>query len=156
LKASVKAGTFRQDLYYRLNGFTIGLPNLADRTDLEALVAAILAREYFEKNISLSDDVWRLFNQHAWRGNIRQLHHILKVAALICDDNIIKITDLPDDFVNDDDVNVNEITSFDEGEKIVIINMLHKCNNNLSKTARQLGISRNTLYSKLRQFDLKY
>lgn len=158
LKQAVEDGTFRRDLYYRLNGLTINLPKLSEREDLEPLVRVILQREMPQANIQLSADVWALFKTHIWQGNIRQLHHIVKVGALICDDEMIELKDLPEDFITEtsrDNQQIDQLLSLEESEKIVISNMLDACGHNLSKAAKNLGISRNTLYSKLKQFDLK-
>lgn len=157
LKQAVETGNFRRDLYYRLNGLTIELPKLSERDDFKALVTAILQREVPQSNTDLSTDVWQLFEQNLWQGNIRQLHHILKVAALICEDDLIELHDLPDDFqtnANQTEQQLDKLLSLEDGEKIVISNMLKACNNNLSKTAKKLNISRNTLYSKMRQYSL--
>lgn len=157
LRQAVKDKTFRRDLYYRLNGLTIKLPRLSEREDFKALVTAILQREIPQSNIGLSADVWLLFEQDIWQGNIRQLYHILKVAALICDNNLIELHDLPDDFLTNNDQTepqIDKLLNLEDGEKIVISNMLKACNNNLSKTAKKLNISRNTLYSKMRQYSL--
>lgn len=172
LRQAVDKGTFRQDLYYRLNGLTVNLPKLNARDDFYELVNAILANEFPNIDIGLSQDVWRIFEGHTWPGNIRQLHHILKVAALVCEDNIVEISDLPDDFLSEtaspqshsnglrisgdllEGPTDNNIPSLEDSEKIVIIQMLEICNNNLSKTAKKLGISRNTLYSKIKQYSI--
>lgn len=157
LRQAVENGTFRRDLYYRLNGFTVKLPKLNEREDFESLVQAILQREMPQADIILSTDVWMMFKQHTWQGNIRQLHLTLKVAALICDDNVIKMTDLPKDFLdefNQVETKVDKLLSLEDGEKAVIANMLEVCNHNLSKTAKNLNISRNTLYSKMRLYSL--
>lgn len=161
LSQAVEDGTFRRDLYYRLNGLSINLPSLTDRNDFIAVVKAILHHEFPDRKIKVSKSVWDLFAQHIWAGNIRQLHNILKVSAVICEDNIIRKSDLPAEFLHSTEQDNAEpmpndlIMSFDEGDKIVIQNMLKTCDNNLSKTARKLGISRNTLYSKLKQFGLR-
>lgn len=158
LKQAVEDGTFRRDLYYRLNGLTIKLPKLSEREDFEHLVEAILQREMPQAHIRLSADVWALFKTHIWQGNIRQLHHILKVGALICEDEMIKLHDLPEDFMAEtsrSDQKIEQLLSLEESEKIVISNMLDACGHNLSKAAKNLGISRNTLYSKLKQFNLR-
>lgn len=157
LKQAVEDGTFRRDLYYRLNGLAIKLPNLSEREDIEPLVAAILQREFPQMDIQLNAAVWNLFKAHCWPGNIRQMHHVLKVATLICDDDLIELKDLPDDFLAEainEDEEITNIISLEDSEKTVIANMLNACDHNISKTAKKLGISRNTLYSKMRQYSL--
>ncbi|MCJ8323481.1 MAG: sigma-54-dependent Fis family transcriptional regulator [Rhizobiales bacterium] len=164
LTQMVEAGKFRSDLYYRLNGLAITLPNLCERDDFVAVVKAILKREFPDQQISISDAVWQVFNHHRWQGNIRQLYQILKVSSLICDDDKILLKDLPPEFWHKDsdgDTKSNAesgqnnlLMSFDAGEKIVLQNMLKNCGHNISKAARELRISRNTLYSKLKRFNI--
>ncbi len=159
LMQAVADGKFRQDLYYRLNGLALTLPPLAERTDMRKLTAAILKREFLGRDIGLSEAVWKCFEAFDWPGNLRQLRHVLKISGLICDGDIIDLSCLPDDIVNAQSKapkNIEKLLKLSDGERIVIVNMLKSCNNNLSKTARNLGISRNTLYSKIKEFGLKY
>jgi len=167
LKDLIALGTFREDLYYRLNGLVVRLPALRELTDFEVVTKKIIhsLRNKVE-TIRISDEVTGLFSQYNWPGNIRQLHSILRTAVVLARcDGFIGIEHLPDDFLED----VNDIIKAhvhqpaaapvtvpieeDTGclHDVTLAAMaqtlrLHK--GNVSTTAKALGVSRNTIYRK--------
>jgi transcriptional regulator of acetoin/glycerol metabolism len=180
LKELIAGGAFREDLYYRLNGMLVNLPPLRARTDIEAVVARILRDDIqSDPRISVGHDVLELFRRHPWPGNIRQLCNLLRTAVAMCDDNRICVEHLPDDFFEDlgasvvraplatansvvADLSVEpaagglqaELAPVDgqmaELQLMAIRRALAEANGNVSDAARKLGISRNTIYRKLR------
>ncbi|MEO7151236.1 MAG: sigma 54-interacting transcriptional regulator, partial [Burkholderiaceae bacterium] len=86
LRPMLHAQTFREDLYYRLNGLVLRLPPLRECSDLSVLVRRILAREYPQSPREISPSVMDLFKRHAWPGNVRQPVGVLRAAALMCGD----------------------------------------------------------------------
>jgi len=92
--------TFREDLYYRLNGLAVRLPALRERTDLMALVDRILDEQSPTRRLALSTEVIRLFKGYAWPGNIRQLFNVLRTASVMAaGESLITREHLSDDFI---------------------------------------------------------
>ncbi len=102
-KAMIADGSFREDLYYRLNGLVVRLPALRERTDFEFVVRKIL-KSLCEngQNVGISDEVMALFKAYHWPGNFRQLHNLLRTAVVMvgCEGSITKMH-LPDDFLEE-------------------------------------------------------
>jgi transcriptional regulator of acetoin/glycerol metabolism len=94
LVAAVKAGQFRDDLYYRLNGVHFHLPALRERNDLEALIQKLCARG--ESAVRLSDAALELLLMHDWPGNVRELCNVLDCARALCVDGVVTLEDLPE------------------------------------------------------------
>ncbi|MEY4751050.1 MAG: hypothetical protein RIQ60_3264 [Pseudomonadota bacterium] len=102
LREMIGAKTFREDLYYRLNGLAVRLPPLRERSDLMVLVARILERECPDRRLQLSAEVLELFRHYQWPGNVRQLFNVLRTASVMAaGDQIITIDHLSDDFIED-------------------------------------------------------
>ncbi|WP_321793977.1 sigma-54-dependent Fis family transcriptional regulator [Caballeronia sp. J97] len=163
LRECVAQGEFREDLYYRINGLSVTLPPLARRTDLRAVVDRMLRHERFAgRVVGIGDDVLALFARHPWPGNFRQLSNVLRTASAMLDDHDthIGVEHLPHDFLDElgehvqtDDAPAAPLTG---GARLVDIEAsavaaaLKAHGGNVSATARALGISRTTLYRKLR------
>jgi transcriptional regulator of acetoin/glycerol metabolism len=179
LKTDVEAGSFRQDLFYRVSGLNITLPPLRERCDKEALIRHLIA--YHSEPGSQGEiamEVLTAFKFHPWPGNIRQMVSVIQIALAMAEDNQIELDNLPDDFF--DDLNqqdlangstmrgvdsdklsyhpesgesaINAETSIGQGDWLATYNQYDR---NVSKTAKALGVSRNTLYKKLRDSGLK-
>ncbi|WP_028869899.1 sigma-54-dependent Fis family transcriptional regulator [Psychromonas arctica] len=173
LKEAVKAGTFRQDLYYRVSGLNIELPALRDRTDRRALIQFLL--NYYAENKKqalITERTMQRFCQHPWPGNIRQLVSVIQIAQAMSEDEAIDLQYLPDDFFADmeDQLNDNVTAlmpeknpSIEESENTIkldaddvnIVNLYQSLSCNISKTALELGVSRNTVYKRLRDCGYK-
>jgi transcriptional regulator of acetoin/glycerol metabolism len=162
LRDMIAQGTFREDLYYRLNGLVVKLPPLRERTDLETVINRLLASESNGQPCRVSAEVMRMFKQHNWPGNFRQLTNLLRTAiVMLGDDPEIGIDHLPDDFLDDisharrqevaDTVTrvVSDMSTLEDVEASVIRKSLEAHGGNVSATARALGVSRNTIYRKL-------
>jgi len=171
LKERIRSGHFREDLYYRLNGLLIALPPLRERTDLRPLVRHVLDTQIAGgARYRLSEDVMTLFERHPWPGNCRQLANLLRTATVMAGDvTTLEREHLPDDFFEDLDappaheaipaaapsapaatptLNPQRLDSI---ELEAIRECVARCEGNITRAARTLGISRNTLYRKLRQ-----
>jgi transcriptional regulator of acetoin/glycerol metabolism len=164
LRAMIAKGEFREDLYYRINGLVVKLPPLRERTDLEIVIEKILAAEPTDVPHVVSPEIMKLFKQHRWPGNFRQLSNLLRTAMVIAgDEKEIRREHLPDDFLEDveasntgriertENVNIGEhsIISHANLEKIkisAIQKILEENDGNVSATAKVLGVSRNTIY----------
>jgi len=165
IRKEIAAGRFREDLYYRLNGLILQLPPLRERVDRLALACRILGElAGAGRFIRLSPAVKSIFNAHPWPGNLRQMHNVLRTAvALLGDDEEITREHLSDDFLeqyqpaapqtagSEVPALVLPSTSLDYLETAAIRQAVADCAGNISAAARRLGISRNTLYRKLKK-----
>ncbi|MHA6493228.1 sigma-54-dependent Fis family transcriptional regulator [Pseudomonas borbori] len=166
LRQDVDAGLFRQDLYYRISGLNLELPPLRERTDKAAMVQRIW--EYHREPqqwLGLSHEVMDLFERHPWPGNLRQLSSVLQIALAMADDQQIRPEHLPDDFFADlqgtcETRWMNSTssqltpTAKPTGEED-LAGLYEACGGNISHLARSLGVSRNTLYKRLKESGLK-
>ncbi|MBL8504825.1 MAG: sigma-54-dependent Fis family transcriptional regulator [Methylobacillus glycogenes] len=161
LQDKVAAGTFRRDLYYRLNGLSLTLPPLRSRHDLPALVQSLLTAEQ-ATNTTLNDDLLALFQLHPWPGNIRQLHNVLKTMLALAAGQPLQRKHLPPDFMEELGTAAAEqtaMTALAAGSITDITNeavrlALQQHNGNISAAARELGMSRNRFYRKLKALGL--
>jgi transcriptional regulator of acetoin/glycerol metabolism len=157
LRDEVLAGRFRQDLYYRVSGLNLELPPLRERADKAALVQRIWGqhREALQ-NRGFEPKVLELFERHPWPGNLRQLSNVIQVALALADDEVIGTEHLPDDFFADLGMDVQTMQPTFSGEAQVretedLHELLQATGGNISQLAKRLGVSRNTLYKRLRE-----
>lgn len=155
----VMAGEFREDLYYRLNGLTLLLPPLRHRKDIIELARALDDRESGgSRRIDISEEVLQIFARHPWPGNVRQMHSVIRTAmAMVDDGEMIEPRHLPEEFLAQMKqvalpplVSVNPIDSLEKIELHAIQETIRQNHGNISAAARQLGVSRTTLYRKTR------
>jgi transcriptional regulator of acetoin/glycerol metabolism len=163
LRDMIARAAFREDLYYRLNGLVVKLPPLRERTDLEIVINRLLQTETEGQPHKVSAEVMRMFKQHNWPGNFRQLSNLLRTAVVMLGEgeDEIGIEHLPDDFLEDlsavlhqetaENVErvVNQMSTLEDVEATVITRSLKAHGGNVSATARALGVSRNTIYRKM-------
>jgi transcriptional regulator of acetoin/glycerol metabolism len=164
LREMVERKAFREDLYFRLNGLVVRMPPLRERSDLAALVERILQRESPGAPHALSDDVMALFRACRWQGNVRELAGVLRTACVMAGaERLITREHLSDDFL-DDAAMASPVaipptppaaTPAQPGVSLVDIELqsirqaVDAARGNISEAAKQLGISRNTVYRKL-------
>jgi two-component system, NtrC family, response regulator HydG len=155
LAEKISQGTFRQDLYYRLNVVRIQLPALRERLDdLEPLVMHFIAgyNSKFGKDIcAVSDDVMALFRAHAWPGNVRELEHAIEHASIHCKTEVITVSDLPHEVVIAarsllSTASTSNTPPNSPQNKLTIEEALVIAGGNRSRAAELMGISRRTLY----------
>ncbi|SFO87847.1 GAF modulated sigma54 specific transcriptional regulator, Fis family [Ectopseudomonas composti] len=149
LRQDVDSGQFRADLYYRISGLNLELPPLRERTDKQALFQRLWEqhREPHQR-AGISREVLELFQHHPWPGNLRQLSSVLRVALAMADDQPIRTEHLPDDFSLDLPTDV-PLPVHPEPDDLA--SQYQACGGNISYLARHLGLSRNTLYKRLRE-----
>jgi two-component system response regulator AtoC len=156
----IKQGKFRQDLYYRLNVFSIHIPPLRERKkDIPLLVEHFL--NYFSKkegkNIKgVSQDVMDLFLQYPWPGNVRELKNVIERAVIICDEETISLTHIPEEikYFNEKFKEKNSFSELPE-EKDRILKALEKTRWNKTKAAELLGMTRNQLRYRLKKLGIE-
>ena len=160
---AVKNNTFRKDLFYRLNVFTINLPPLMEhKEDIPILVNNLIGRynQMFSLRIKgVSDEVMNIFMRYNWPGNIRELENIIQRAVQISKHDMIQTKDLPIYLTSKFDLNKIEsnsnISLIDAQESSTILNVLKKAKGNAKQASEILGISRATLYRKLSKLGYK-
>ena len=168
LRDLIQRKAFRDDLYYRLNGLTVRLPPLRDRSDVHEIVTRLLRAQGGPQWV-LAPDVWQLMLDHPWPGNLRQLSNVLATAiAIAAPGTVIRTEHLPDDFLDDQDSadvgmavaaspamdaipvrHTGAHQSLDDVATDAMQRALTRHRGNVSAAARELGVSRNTLYRKL-------
>ncbi len=159
LLLAVEKGNFREDLYHRLNEFSIKVPSLKDRKDDLILYADFFlekANKQLNKSIAgFSQEVLALFQQYNWPGNLRELSNVIKRATLLSQTEIIEKEVLPEELKNtEDQYSLPNDFSTKENEKKLIIRALHEAGNNKTKAAKLLNITRKTLYNKLKEYNI--
>ncbi|NUT75751.1 sigma-54-dependent Fis family transcriptional regulator [Pseudomonas sp. C1C7] len=151
----VEEGSFREDLYYRLNGLEIALPALRDRSDKSQLLDFLLAEESRGESVLIDESARQALLAFAWPGNVRQLRNVLRTLAALCEDGHIGLEDLPAMIRQARPMVVQPVEEserpLDDAERLALLNALEHTRWHMTHTAQQLGVSRNTLYRKLRK-----
>ena len=153
LKRQVEDKQFREDLFYRINGISVLLPSLRERDDVSLLMSQLLVK-LGAPHVALDDELNRLLMDYHWPGNIRQLETVLRTALAMREagERVLTLEHLPDSML--DELNVSERPpsgSIRENELELIRQSLDTHQGNVSAAAETLGISRATLYRKLKQ-----
>lgn len=149
LRQDVDSGQFRADLYYRISGLNLELPPLRERSDRQALFQRLWEQHREpHQHAGISREVLELFQHHPWPGNLRQLSSVLRVALAMADDQPIRAEHLPDDFFLDLPTEVPLPAHLESDD---LASQYQACGGNISYLARHLGLSRNTLYKRLRE-----
>lgn len=156
---------FREDFYYRLNGMSLILPALRERTDKDEVIQSVLKSE----NTSLDDihfesQAYQLLLEYHWPGNIRQLKNVLKYALALKEGQSITINDLPAEIINSnnftkvlpikDSIQQSISTGSDDQEADILISSLRLHKWNVTGVAEELGICRSTIYRKMKKYNI--
>lgn len=157
LKELVSQNLFREDLFYRINTIVLEVPPLRERGEDIIMLAEHFLKEYaikYEKyNLKFSSKTLEKFMQHSWPGNVRELRHTIEKAVILCDGNILN----PEDFIIADGPlhnNKEHPETFAEIEKRAIRIALRNNNGNVLKASKELDIARQTLYNKIKKYNL--
>lgn len=164
LKDAIAKGNFREDLYHRINEFTLYMPALKERQDDILLFANFFLdqanKELGRDLIGFDAETCTALQNYSWPGNLRQLKNTVKRATLVAQGDFISLKDLGEDFnvASSEDPQCAKSVSFslhdEENEKQRILRALRQTNNNKSKAAILLGIDRKTLYNKLKLYNI--
>jgi transcriptional regulator of acetoin/glycerol metabolism len=165
LREEAQAGRFRNDLYYRINGFMVLLPPLRERGDFEVLTQRLLADCNPGRSVLVAPDLLARLKQYSWPGNLRQYANLLRTASAMLEpqEDRIDWQHLPDDLLEDLAVPTAKILlqsvcpsvvsdssqNLQQLSRLAIRQALESSSGNMSQAARRLGISRQTLYRKL-------
>lgn len=162
LEEEVKAGRFREDLFFRLNGIQIEVPPLRERKDdislfIDSFVGRY-AKENGKQNIKVDEKARKAMVRYMWPGNIRELQHAVESAVVLCSDNEITLNDLPEkisSFNSSSDIMIPIGSTMEECEKIIIEETLAYCGGNKTKAADILKIGRKTLHRKIDEYGIE-
>ncbi len=157
LQAGIKAGTFREDLYYRLNVINVTIPPLRERKEDIAELAGYFLKKYAKKLAkqvrAFTAEALELLSSYRWPGNVRELENVVERAVIVCETGRIGAEDLSiPSYAAVAEMNVNP--SLEEMEKNYILRVLKETGGNQSKASQLLGIDRKTLYLKLKKYGI--
>ncbi|HCW05759.1 MAG TPA: sigma-54-dependent Fis family transcriptional regulator [Cytophagales bacterium] len=152
----VKENKFRQDLLYRINTIEVEIPPLRERPedidDLALHFLNIYSRKYNKPGLEINEEALAKLKKNQWPGNIRELQHTIEKAVILADGQRLKASDFL--FFENETVLHNQTETLEDMEKRVIIGTLKKNEYNQKTTAEQLGITRQTLYNKLKKYGI--
>ena len=158
LEEMVQQEIFREDLLYRINTIHIHIPPLRERKEdiipLAEMFVKKMSATYNKKELTLSTEAQKKLKEHCWHGNIRELEHVIEKAVIISDGELL----LPEHFIfatsRKEELKVEKLTTLEEMECKMIRQTMLKHEGNLSLVATTLGISRQTLYNKIKRYEL--
>jgi transcriptional regulator with PAS, ATPase and Fis domain len=165
LKRMIAEGTFRQDLYFRINTFPITVPPLRERADdLPLLIESLLERVAPKRQLALSPAALRVLYEHPFPGNVRELRNVLERASLMCDGELIGPEHLPEEILHPERDSTDERFAgrrphpasaadpldLDEAQRQALMRAVHAHRGSRRELARRLGISERTLYRRLK------
>jgi DNA-binding NtrC family response regulator len=164
LEAAYRAGTFRKDLYFRLNVVTVHLPSLRERrSDIPQLVHSFLDRYAPGENIQVTPLAMKSFLQYEWPGNVRELENCIARALALGNHRTIDVEDLPPGIRGSEDaVAPSEegaelsTTALADLERITILRVFEQAGGDKNVAGKMLGISRATLYRKLKRYNIPF
>ncbi|MFZ0789021.1 MAG: sigma-54-dependent Fis family transcriptional regulator [Chromatiaceae bacterium] len=161
IRAQIAEGRFREDLYYRIHGISLVIPPLRERTDRRDLILKI-AQEQAGLTTELEWEPQALARlvDYAWPGNLRQLRNVLRAVTALCEDNRISLQDLPSELreprleTASPGVAEAEFNALDCAERDTLLRVLEEMHWNVSRVAKDLGLSRNTLYRRMKRYGI--
>jgi sigma-54 dependent transcriptional regulator, acetoin dehydrogenase operon transcriptional activator AcoR len=166
LREMIANGTFREDLYYRLNGITLELPALRDRADKERVIHHALTVETGNgRPAAIEMDALQRLLAYPWPGNVRELRNVIRTALAICEGGVVRGLDLPREIREADPNNLpplmqGSLTGTSDAppanplkaaERAALVRVIAECHGNMTRVAAQLGMSRNTLYRRMKR-----
>lgn len=164
MNTMLNSGTFREDLYYRINTFVLEIPPLCERVEDILPIATYILNRMELGHVSFAPETTQAMQKFSWPGNVRQLHNSVVHAALMRVDNVLRISDFPPETLpalsrkplsvplNEETSNLANLKADMEARTIKEALLNNKCN--VAASARQLKISRATLYEKMRKYGL--
>ena len=170
LREMIANGTFREDLYYRLNGITLELPALRDRADKERVIHHALAAETGNgRPAAIEMDALQRLVAYPWPGNVRELRNVIRTALAICEGGVVRRIDLPREIrEGDSNSGAGSMSALLQGmagggespsptnplkaaERAALVRVIAECHGNMTRVAAQLAMSRNTLYRRMKR-----
>jgi len=159
IRSLIEKGTFREDLYFRVAEMTVNIPPLRDRTGDTILIATALLKRYAEENNKaakgFTDEAAQAIETYSWPGNVRELENKIKRAVIMSEGNQITLEDLELEKTTDFSAPLNLKEVRENAETAAIKRALAYTDNNMSQTAKLLGISRPTLYTLMKKYGME-
>lgn len=159
LEKEIKAGNFREDLFFRLSVFRIQLPSLNQRrgdiADYVRYFAGLFSAKMGKRIENIDKGYIEAMENHTWRGNVRELRNAVERSMIMADSNVLSVGTLPPEFRNDAGVAADGSMTLEDVERNHIVKILEYTGGNKSEAARLLGIGVATLYRKLESWGLK-
>jgi len=158
LKAQIRDGRFREDLYYRLAEIVITIPPLRSRIGDVALLAHAFVRKFAEeqkRTVTLGEDAIASVSAYGWPGNVRELENCIKRAVIMADGNTLTAADIGLETSGGEPISLDLRAIREEAERKAILAALSRSNGNVVRAAELLGVSRPTLYDLMHKFGLK-
>jgi transcriptional regulator of acetoin/glycerol metabolism len=168
LREMIARHEFREDLYYRVNGITLELPSLAARRDKEALIRKCIANECDGGAISIEGAALACLVNYSWPGNMRELRNVIRSMLAICEDRTVRTADLPADIHSPPPgarrldggaapgtMLADQSVSLQAAERDALTLAIKNNAGHMTAVAAQLGISRNTLYRKIKRHGIR-
>jgi len=161
LQEMVKHGDFREDLYYRLQGISLSLPPLRERTDIRRLIEYSLSEELEGGTARIDEPALRALERYGWPGNIRQLRNVLRTALALCEGDLITLAELPEDIARgggggaEEDAPAEVLNPLEQAERQALLAELERQRWNVTVVARLLKTSRNTIYRKMKRLGIR-
>jgi len=171
LRSMIARGQFREDLYYRLNGITLELPRLVDRSDKELLLRKLLGAETSDgRPVAIETDAFQCLLEYDWPGNIRELRNVIRTSLAICDGGVVRLRDLPsevrqgasepvepprvatDEPIDSEDPDLaQDLSPIEAAERQALVKAIRTTDGNMARAATLLQVSRSTLYRRCRR-----
>jgi DNA-binding NtrC family response regulator len=176
LRSMIARGQFREDLYYRLNGITLELPCLVDRTDKEQLIRKLLGAETSDgRPVAIEMDAFQRLLDYDWPGNIRELRNVIRTALAICDGGVVRLRDLPSEVrsgaaqaaagappaaaaesLDADAAYDMRLSPIEAAERQALVKAIRETEGNMARAATVLQVSRSTLYRRCRRLHITH
>jgi transcriptional regulator of acetoin/glycerol metabolism len=176
LRSMIARGQFREDLYYRLNGITLELPQLVDRSDKDELIRQLLGAETNDgRPVAIETDAFRRLLDYSWPGNIRELRNVIRTALAICDGGVVRLRDLPSEVrlgdtseaaapgrspvagaVGEDAPPHGALSPIEAAERQALVKAIRTTEGNMARAASLLQVSRSTLYRRCRRLGIPH
>ena len=160
LKQRVNEGSFREDLFYRLNVIPLEIPSLRERQDdIPILIKVFVNRFSPDNQIEVDSELLGTLRSYAWPGNIRELENLVERMVILRASDTLTTSDLPSDFATSDNrllssvANAQPVT-FHEAEKRLIVNALNRCGWNKTRAAEYLKVARHVLIYRMKKYDI--
>jgi len=156
LQKMVAEGLFREDLLYRINTITIDVPSLKERKEDILLLVNYFKEKYEKKydkpSFSLNKSAIEKLKVYSWPGNVRELQHIVEKAVILSEKNSLDGNDF---YLSENNLHINKTLDLSENEKCLILQAIEKNKGNFTLAAKELGVSRKTLYNKFKKYGLE-
>jgi sigma-54 dependent transcriptional regulator, acetoin dehydrogenase operon transcriptional activator AcoR len=161
IRALIAEGRFREDLYYRIHGLSLVIPPLRERSDRRELILKMTQEQAgLETELDWEPEALARLVDYSWPGNLRQLRNVLRAVTALCEDHRITLADLPSELretgpkTEPAGTAEGELNALDFAERDALLRVLEAMHWNVSRVAKDLSLSRNTLYRRMKRYGI--